>query len=151
MARRFDVRMNARRWQTWLLSYCPSTNLGGGGLLVISGLSVRYDMPATRWSAPHTFVGRAANARSRLGDRRGGDANVLAARDARPVLINFSDRVAVDIAPRAARVQVVDAVYDGTWELPCYRGRHGAHRRVGSAGRVRAWVETRVGQGFGMR
>jgi len=37
---------------------------------------------------------------------------------ARPVLLNFGQPGGFDIAPWADRVQLVDAGYDGTWELP---------------------------------
>ena len=37
---------------------------------------------------------------------------------ARPVLLNVGERGAFDISRWADRVQVVDAGYDGTWELP---------------------------------
>jgi hypothetical protein len=37
---------------------------------------------------------------------------------ARPVLINLGAPGAIDITPWADRVQVVDAEYAGTWELP---------------------------------
>jgi 3-(3-hydroxy-phenyl)propionate hydroxylase len=39
-------------------------------------------------------------------------------RDARPVLLNFGESGRFHIAPWAERVQLVDAVYDGLWELP---------------------------------
>jgi hypothetical protein len=38
--------------------------------------------------------------------------------DARPVLLNLGDAGGLDIAPWADRVQLIDATYDGTWELP---------------------------------
>jgi 2-polyprenyl-6-methoxyphenol hydroxylase-like FAD-dependent oxidoreductase len=38
--------------------------------------------------------------------------------DARPVLLNLGDPSGLDIAPWADRVQLIDATYDGTWELP---------------------------------
>jgi len=38
--------------------------------------------------------------------------------DARPVLLNLGEPGAVDIAPWADRVPLVDAKYDGAWELP---------------------------------
>jgi 3-(3-hydroxy-phenyl)propionate hydroxylase len=37
---------------------------------------------------------------------------------ARPVLLNFSDPGALDIARWDGRVQLVDAKYAGRWELP---------------------------------
>ena len=38
--------------------------------------------------------------------------------DARPVLLNFREPGGFDIAPWVDRVQMVDAEYDGPWELP---------------------------------
>jgi flavin-dependent dehydrogenase len=38
--------------------------------------------------------------------------------EARPVLLNLGEPGGFDIAPWADRVQLVDATYDGTWELP---------------------------------
>ena len=38
--------------------------------------------------------------------------------DARPVLLNLSQPGGVDITPWAGRVQLIDAKYAGTWELP---------------------------------
>jgi 2-polyprenyl-6-methoxyphenol hydroxylase-like FAD-dependent oxidoreductase len=37
---------------------------------------------------------------------------------ARPVLLNVSEPGGLDITPWAGRVQLVDATYDGVWELP---------------------------------
>jgi len=38
--------------------------------------------------------------------------------DARPVLLNLGEPGGFDITPRADRVQLIDAKYVGTWELP---------------------------------
>ena len=38
--------------------------------------------------------------------------------DARPVLLNLGEPGGLDITPWADRVQVIDATYAGTWELP---------------------------------
>ena len=38
--------------------------------------------------------------------------------DARPVLLNFGEPGGFDITPWADRVQLIDAEYDGSWELP---------------------------------
>jgi hypothetical protein len=38
--------------------------------------------------------------------------------DARPVLLNLGEPGAFDITPWADRVQLIDAKYDGVWELP---------------------------------
>jgi hypothetical protein len=38
--------------------------------------------------------------------------------DARPVLLNLDEPAGLDVTPWADRVQLVDAKYVGTWELP---------------------------------
>src|SRR5260370_36920435 len=38
--------------------------------------------------------------------------------DARPVLLNFGEPGGFDITPGGDRVQLIDATYVGTWELP---------------------------------
>lgn len=38
--------------------------------------------------------------------------------DARPLLLNFGAAGMLHVAPRAQRVRLLDAAYDGTWELP---------------------------------
>jgi 3-(3-hydroxy-phenyl)propionate hydroxylase len=38
--------------------------------------------------------------------------------DARPALLNLGEPSGLDIAPWADRVKLVDAKYDGVWELP---------------------------------
>ena len=38
--------------------------------------------------------------------------------DAQPVLLNLGEPGALDIAPWADRVQLIDAEYVGPWELP---------------------------------
>ena len=38
--------------------------------------------------------------------------------DAKPVLLNLGEPGGVDVAPWAGRVQLIDAEYDGQWELP---------------------------------
>jgi len=37
---------------------------------------------------------------------------------ARPLLLNFGEAGGFDITPWAHRIQLIDAKYDGTWELP---------------------------------
>jgi hypothetical protein len=39
-------------------------------------------------------------------------------RSARPVLLNLPESGGVNITPWASRVQLIDAKYDGAWELP---------------------------------
>jgi len=78
----------------------------------MSGLSIRYD-----FGEGHELLGR-----------RMPDLDLLTAdgplsvftllREARPVLLNFARRGGFNIAPWADRVKLVEATYDGAWELP---------------------------------
>jgi hypothetical protein len=77
-----------------------------------SGLDIRYDL-----GDGHPLLGR-----------RMPDLDLVTAdgplrpftllHDARPVLLNLGEPGGFDIAPWADRVQMVDAGYDGPWELP---------------------------------
>jgi 2-polyprenyl-6-methoxyphenol hydroxylase-like FAD-dependent oxidoreductase len=78
----------------------------------MSGLGIRYD-----FGEGHKLLGR-----------RMPDLDIVTAEGtvrlftllhrARPVLLNFGKPGSLDIAPWADRVQLVDAGYAGTWELP---------------------------------
>lgn len=78
----------------------------------MSGLDIHYDL-----GAGHPLLGR-----------RMPDLDLVAAdgplrvytllHDGRPVLLNFGVSGGFDITPWADRVQMVDAEYDGVWELP---------------------------------
>ena len=61
---------------------------------------------------------RTPHARSRPGHRRRPAAGLHPAARARPVLLDLGEPGGLDIAPWADRVQLVDARYDGPWELP---------------------------------
>jgi len=79
---------------------------------MMSGLDVRYDL-----GEGHALLGR------RMPDldliAAGGPIQVFALlHDARPVLINLGEPGAIDIAPWAERVKLLDAHYGGIWELP---------------------------------
>jgi 2-polyprenyl-6-methoxyphenol hydroxylase-like FAD-dependent oxidoreductase len=79
---------------------------------MLTALDIHYDL-----GAGHPLVGR------RMPDldlvTAGGPMRVYSLlHRARPVLINFGERGAVDIAAWADRVQLIDAKYDGAWELP---------------------------------
>jgi 3-(3-hydroxy-phenyl)propionate hydroxylase len=78
----------------------------------MSGLGVHYDL-----GEGHPLLGqRMPNLDLVTAD---GPRRVFALlHDARPVLINLGERGGVDITPWADRVQLVDASYDGKWELP---------------------------------
>src|SRR4029077_18943377 len=79
---------------------------------LISGLDVAYDL-----GQGHPLLGR------RMPDldlaTADGTVRVFSLlHHAKPVLLNFGDAGGLDIAPWAGRVQLVDASYAGTWELP---------------------------------
>ena len=79
---------------------------------MMSGLDIHYDL-----GEGHPLLGR-----------RMPDLDLVAAdgplrvfsllHDARPVLLNLGRPGGVDSAPWADRVQLIDAAYDGAWELP---------------------------------
>jgi 3-(3-hydroxy-phenyl)propionate hydroxylase len=79
---------------------------------VMSGLDIHYDL-----GEGHKLLGR-----------RVPDLDLLTANgplrvftllhDARPVLLNLGEPGSFDIAPWADRLKLVDARYDGVWELP---------------------------------
>jgi hypothetical protein len=77
-----------------------------------SGLDIHYDL-----GTGHSLLGR------RMPDldlvTESGPRRVFTLlHDARPVLVNLGEPGALDIAPWAARVQRIDARYEGAWELP---------------------------------
>ena len=79
---------------------------------MMSGLDIRYDL-----GEGHPLLGR------RMPDldlvTAAGPLRVFTLlHDARPLLLNLGEPGGVDIAPRADRVQLIDATYGGRWELP---------------------------------
>ena len=108
--RRADERSGAlREVVTDLLSMDePRRRVAG----MMSGLDVHYDL-----GEGHALLGR------RMPDldvvTTDGPVRVFALlHDARPVLINLGEPGALDIALWADRVRLVDASYEGAWELP---------------------------------
>lgn len=86
----------------------PRKRLAG----IVSGLDIHYDL-----GEGHPLLGR-----------RMPDLDLIAAdgplrafellHEARPLLLNLGQPGALDPVPRADRVQLVDASYEGKWELP---------------------------------
>jgi 2-polyprenyl-6-methoxyphenol hydroxylase-like FAD-dependent oxidoreductase len=79
---------------------------------MMSGLDVHYDL-----GEGHPLLGR------RMPDldlvTANGPLRVFTLlHDARPLLLNLGEPGGFDITPWANRVQLIDAKYDGTWELP---------------------------------
>jgi 2-polyprenyl-6-methoxyphenol hydroxylase-like FAD-dependent oxidoreductase len=86
----------------------PRKHLAG----IVSGLDIHYDL-----GDGHPLLGR------RMPDldlvTADGPLRVFELlHDARPVLLNLGEPGGFDIAPWAARVQLIDAGYGGPWELP---------------------------------
>src|ERR687897_2682591 len=79
---------------------------------MISGLDIHYDL-----GEGHPLLGRRMPDLDLL--TSGGPLRVFTLlHDARPVLLNLGEPGGFDIAPWADRVQMIDAKYVGTWELP---------------------------------
>jgi 3-(3-hydroxy-phenyl)propionate hydroxylase len=79
---------------------------------MMSGLDIHYDI-----GAGHPLHGR------RMPDldlvTASGPLRVFRLlHDARPILLNLAEPGGFDITPWRSRVQLIDAKYDGTWELP---------------------------------
>jgi hypothetical protein len=79
---------------------------------MLSGLDIHYDL-----GPGHPLLGR------RMPDldivtTNGAMRVYTLLHDARAVLLNFGERGSVDITSWADRVQLIDAKYDGPWELP---------------------------------
>ena len=66
---------------------------------------------------------------------------------AKPVLLNLGEPGGFDIAPWADRVQLIDASYEGEWELPVLGVGHRSDRRVDPARRTRGLGRGRHRQG----
>jgi 2-polyprenyl-6-methoxyphenol hydroxylase-like FAD-dependent oxidoreductase len=86
----------------------PRKRLAG----IVSGLDIRYDL-----GEGHPLLGR------RMPDldlvTADGPLRVFTLlHDAKPVLLNLREPDSFDITPWADRVQLIDAEYDGLWELP---------------------------------
>jgi len=83
----------------------------------MSGLDVHYDLPSFGVEPPHPLIGR------RMPDldivTADGSRRVFSLlHRARPVLLNLDEPRSFHLTAWADRVQVVDANYAGTWELP---------------------------------
>jgi 2-polyprenyl-6-methoxyphenol hydroxylase-like FAD-dependent oxidoreductase len=79
---------------------------------MLSGLDVHYDL-----GKGHPLLGRRMPDLELLTDN--GPLRVFTLlQGARPVLLNLGEPGGLDITPWADRVQLVDAGYAGTWELP---------------------------------
>ncbi len=78
----------------------------------LSGLDIHYDVgeghPLLGWRMPDLDI-----------ETSDGPTRVYELlHDVRPIFLNLGEPAAFDIGPWADRVRVVDATYDGQWELP---------------------------------
>jgi 2-polyprenyl-6-methoxyphenol hydroxylase-like FAD-dependent oxidoreductase len=86
----------------------PRKRLAG----LISGLDIHYDL-----GEGHPLLGRRMPDLDLVTDD--GPLRVFELlHDAKPLLLNLSEPGSFDIAPWADRVQLIDASYEGEWELP---------------------------------
>ena len=97
---------------------------------MMSGLDIHYDL-----GEGHPLLGR------RMPDldlvTADGPLRVFTLlHDARPVLLNLGEPGGFDITPWADRVQLVDARYDGPWELPALGVGRRSLRRADPARRI---------------
>lgn len=79
---------------------------------MLSGLDIHYDL-----GEGHQLLGRRVPDLD-LATADGPLRVFTLLHDARPVLLNFDEPGGFDITPWADRVQMIDANYDGSWELP---------------------------------
>src|SRR3954453_5029966 len=79
---------------------------------MMSGLDIRYDL-----GEGHPLLGRRMPDLD-LSTSRGSVRVYTLLHQARPVLLNFGRPASIDAGQWAARVDVVQASYDGSWELP---------------------------------
>ena len=86
----------------------PRTRFGA----MMSGLDIHYDL-----GEGHPLLGRRMPDLDLVTDNGPLRVFTLLHR-ARPALINFGEPGSFDITPWADRVQLIDAKYQGTWELP---------------------------------
>jgi hypothetical protein len=86
----------------------PRKHLAG----MFSGLDIRYDL-----GEGHPLLGRRVPDLD-LVNSEGPLRTYALLHTARPVLLNLGTPGSLDISPWADRVQLVDADYAGTWELP---------------------------------
>ena len=109
---------------------------------MMSGLDIHYDL-----GEGHPLLGR------RMPDldlvTADGPLRVFTLlHDARPVLLNLGEPGGFDIAPWADRVQLIDARYDGAWELPAVGAVTAPTALLIRPDGYVAWVGDRTGMGL---
>jgi len=79
---------------------------------MMSGLDVHYD-----FGQGHPLLGRRMPDLDLITDQRPLRVFKLL-HDGRPVLLNFGEAGGIDVAQWGSRVKLIDAKYEGIWELP---------------------------------
>ncbi len=107
---------------------------------MISGLDIHYD-----FDKGHPLLGR------RMPDldlvTANGPLRVFTLlHEARPVLLNFNEPGGIDITPWASRVKLIDAKYDGPWELPALGAATAPAAVLIRPDGYVAWVEDSTGR-----
>jgi 2-polyprenyl-6-methoxyphenol hydroxylase-like FAD-dependent oxidoreductase len=116
----------------------PRKRLAG----IVSGLDIHYDL-----GEGHLLLGR------RMPDldlvTADGPLRVFELlHGAKPVLLNLGEPGGFDIAPWGDRVQLVDATYDGVWELPVLGAVTAPHAVLIRPDGYVAWVGDRIHLGL---
>jgi 3-(3-hydroxy-phenyl)propionate hydroxylase len=108
----------------------------------ISGLDVHYDL-----GEGHPLLGRRMpDLELEIAD---GPLHVYSLlHDARPVLLDVTRQLDVDVSPWADRLRVIDASYDGAWELPVIGAVPAPHAVLIRPDGYVAWVGNGTGEGL---
>jgi flavin-dependent dehydrogenase len=109
---------------------------------MMSGLDIHYDL-----GEGHPLLGRRMPDLDLVADN--GPLRVFTLlHGARPVLLNLGEPGAFDITPWADRVKLVDAKYDGVWELPALGAVTAPAAVLIRPDGYVAWVGDRTGHGL---
>jgi hypothetical protein len=83
----------------------------------MAGLDIHYELGGVHAKSPHPLLGRRMPDLDLL--TTNGPLRVFTLlHNARPVLLNFGEPGSFDMTSYLDRVQLLDAKYAGTWELP---------------------------------
>jgi 2-polyprenyl-6-methoxyphenol hydroxylase-like FAD-dependent oxidoreductase len=108
--RREDERMNALR--DTIAEVLGADDARRRFAAMLCGLDIRYD-----FGEGHPLLGRRMPDLDLVTER--GPLRLFALlHDARPVLLNLGEPGELEIAPWSDRVRLIDATYEGAWELP---------------------------------
>jgi hypothetical protein len=109
---------------------------------MMSGLDIHYDL-----GEGHPLLGRRMSDLE-LMTSNGPLRTFTLLHDARPVLLNFGEPGRLDITPWADRVRLVDAEYQGAWQLPAIGAVTAPAAVLIRPDGYVAWVGDNAGQGL---